>query len=107
MENKRLLETLKQLHVELSQAERVDPETLDLLETLTDDIERVLSKASGRDVGGGRADVEIAGPAVEVRGRAPGAGRGGRQSGGRVGGDGNLKRGGEWEMGRQGDARWR
>ncbi len=44
MENKRLVDTLKQLHVELSQAERVDPETLNLLETLTDDIERVLSK---------------------------------------------------------------
>ena len=42
MENKRLVETLKQLHVELSQAQRVDPETLGLLETLTDDIERVL-----------------------------------------------------------------
>jgi ABC-type transporter Mla MlaB component len=44
MENKRLLETLKQLHVDLSQAERIDPETLVLLETLTDDIERVLNK---------------------------------------------------------------
>jgi hypothetical protein len=44
MENKRLVETLKQLHIELSQAGRVDPETLGLLETVTDDIERVLGE---------------------------------------------------------------
>ena len=44
MENKRLLETLKQLHIDLSHTQRVDPETLALLETLTDDIERVLDK---------------------------------------------------------------
>jgi hypothetical protein len=44
MENKHLVETLKQLHVELSQAGRVDPDTLSLLETVTDDIERVLKR---------------------------------------------------------------
>ena len=44
MENKRLLATLKQLHVELSQAEHVDPEALELLQTLTHDAERVLQK---------------------------------------------------------------
>lgn len=44
MENKRLVETLKQLHAELAQTKRVDPETLELLQTLTDDIERVVSQ---------------------------------------------------------------
>lgn len=44
MENKRLLETLKQLHDDLSQTESVDAEELDLMRTLTRDIERVLSK---------------------------------------------------------------
>lgn len=46
MENKRLLETLKQLHDDLSQTERVDAEELELMRTLTRDIERVLSKGS-------------------------------------------------------------
>jgi Domain of unknown function (DUF4404) len=47
MENKRLVDTLQQLHAELSQAQRVDAEELDLLRTLTRDIERVLSKRPG------------------------------------------------------------
>lgn len=42
MENKRLVDTLKKLHIELSQTERVGSEELELLRTLTDDIERVL-----------------------------------------------------------------
>ncbi|MEX0642436.1 MAG: DUF4404 family protein [Pirellulales bacterium] len=41
MENKRLLDTLKQLHVELTETQHVDPETLELLATLTKDIESV------------------------------------------------------------------
>jgi len=43
MEKKRLIDTLKQLHADLSQAQRVDEEELDMLRTLTRDIERVLS----------------------------------------------------------------
>jgi hypothetical protein len=46
MENKRLIESLQNVHDELIQAERVDPEALELLRTLTRDIERVLSKRS-------------------------------------------------------------
>jgi hypothetical protein len=42
MEKQQLLQTLEQLHAELSQAERVDPQTLAELETLTDDIRRAL-----------------------------------------------------------------
>jgi hypothetical protein len=44
MENKRLVETLKQLHVDLSQTQRVDAEELELMRALTRDIERVISK---------------------------------------------------------------
>ena len=44
MERQRLVEMLRQLHAELAQAEGSDPETLALLRTLTDDIQRVLGK---------------------------------------------------------------
>jgi hypothetical protein len=44
MEKQRLVETLGRLHSELSAAEDVDPETRALLQTLTDDIDRLLSK---------------------------------------------------------------
>jgi Domain of unknown function (DUF4404) len=54
MENKGLLETLKQLHDDLSQTERVDAEELALMQTLTRDIERVLSK--GPDGSSGDAE---------------------------------------------------
>jgi Domain of unknown function (DUF4404) len=47
MENRRLKETLEQLHVELSQTDRIDPEALSLLRALTDDINRVLEKRGG------------------------------------------------------------
>ena len=47
MENKRLLDTLKQLHDELSREQDVDPETVALLQTLTGDIERVLQRRGG------------------------------------------------------------
>lgn len=46
MENKRLLDTLKQLHADLSQAQRVDSEELELMRALTQDIERVLNQRS-------------------------------------------------------------
>ena len=50
MERQRLVEMLRELHAELAKAEGADPETLSLLHTLTDDIQRVLG--SGRiDVG--------------------------------------------------------
>ena len=39
---------LEQLHKELSQAERVDPETLAELETLTGDIRRALDKCDAK-----------------------------------------------------------
>ena len=44
MEKQHLVETLEQLHAELSQAERVDPETLELLHAVTEDIGRLLEK---------------------------------------------------------------
>lgn len=44
MEKQHLIETLQQLHAELSQAERVDPETLKLLATVTSDITRLLDE---------------------------------------------------------------
>jgi hypothetical protein len=44
MNNERLLETLHQLHVELSQTERVDSEVLTRLRAVTDDIERALDQ---------------------------------------------------------------
>jgi len=46
MDKQRLVNTLEQLHAELSEAERVDPETLKLLRTVTDDIGRLLDKRS-------------------------------------------------------------
>jgi hypothetical protein len=44
MEKQRLLQTLEQLQKELSRAERVDPETLAELETLTADIRRAVEE---------------------------------------------------------------
>jgi hypothetical protein len=44
MRNRPLKETLEHLHRELSSAESVDPESLALLRTLTDDIDRFLEK---------------------------------------------------------------
>jgi hypothetical protein len=44
MEKERLLETLNQLHVELSQAESVDPEVLRRWRAVTDDIQTALDK---------------------------------------------------------------
>jgi hypothetical protein len=44
MSNERLLETLEQLHAELSQAEPVDPEVAARLRAITDDIERALAQ---------------------------------------------------------------
>lgn len=46
MDKQRLVNTLQQLHAELSAAERVDPDTLKLLRTVTDDIGRLLEKPS-------------------------------------------------------------
>jgi hypothetical protein len=48
MEKQRLLETLKDLHVELSLADDADPETLALLEELTADLERLLEKRGSK-----------------------------------------------------------
>ena len=42
MEKRHLITTLKELHAELSQAQRADPETLALLGALTEDIDRLL-----------------------------------------------------------------
>jgi hypothetical protein len=47
MEKQQLLATLERLHGELSATEQVDSETLELLEKVTADIERLLKK-SGR-----------------------------------------------------------
>ena len=44
MEKQRLIETLQQLHVELSSEKSVDPETLALMRTVTDDIDRLLDQ---------------------------------------------------------------
>jgi Domain of unknown function (DUF4404) len=44
MERQHLVELLEQLHAALAQADRADPETLALLQTLTVDIERVLGQ---------------------------------------------------------------
>jgi hypothetical protein len=41
MERQELTEKLSQLHAELSQADRVDPEALELLGKLTEDIRRI------------------------------------------------------------------
>jgi len=42
---KQLIETLKTLHEELSQGEQIDPPTLDLLKTVTVDIQRLLERS--------------------------------------------------------------
>jgi hypothetical protein len=44
MSKERLLETLEQLHAELSQAEPVDPDVATRLRAITHDIERALGK---------------------------------------------------------------
>jgi hypothetical protein len=44
MEKQRLIETLQQLHEELSSDKSVDPETLALMRTVTDDIDRLLDQ---------------------------------------------------------------
>ena len=44
MEKQQLLKTLEQLRAELSQTERVDPETVAEMEKLTDDIRRKLDE---------------------------------------------------------------
>jgi hypothetical protein len=44
MEQQRLLVTLKQLHVELSQLESIDPDVLSRLQAIADDIDRALDK---------------------------------------------------------------
>lgn len=46
MDKHRLVNTLQQLHAELSDAEQVDPETLSQLRAVTDDINRLLDKRS-------------------------------------------------------------
>jgi hypothetical protein len=48
MEKQRLLQTLEQLHKELSQTEHVDPETLAELETLTSEIRSALDQRSAK-----------------------------------------------------------
>ncbi len=53
MDKQQLIARLQQLHTELSQTERVDPETLAQLGTLTDNIERLLDgegEASAADI---------------------------------------------------------
>jgi hypothetical protein len=45
MDKQQLLQTIEELRAELSQSEGVDPETLAMLQQLTDDLER---KAQGR-----------------------------------------------------------
>jgi hypothetical protein len=54
MEKQRLLETLEELHAQLSRAERVDPDTLKMLRALTDDIDRLVEKKGN----GSAAEVE-------------------------------------------------
>jgi len=45
MDKDQLVKSLKELHAELSQAERIDPEALRLLESLTEDADRLLSES--------------------------------------------------------------
>lgn len=45
MDKRQLLETLHRLHGELSATDDVDPETQELLNTVTGDIERLLKKS--------------------------------------------------------------
>jgi hypothetical protein len=51
MEQHELTERLVQLHQELSQADRVDPENLELLRKLTDDIGRLVGEGLVGDQG--------------------------------------------------------
>ena len=44
MQKQRLMQTLEELRAELSQSKRVDPETLELLEQLTKEIQRALDQ---------------------------------------------------------------
>jgi ElaB/YqjD/DUF883 family membrane-anchored ribosome-binding protein len=44
MQKKQLVDTLQHLHTELSQADRVDPATLQELRAVTDDINRLLDE---------------------------------------------------------------
>ena len=55
MERSDLVKTLTQLHAELSQADRVDPQSLELLRTLIDDVGRLVDQneeASAVDAAG-------------------------------------------------------
>ena len=54
MDKQQLIARLQQLHAELSQSDRVDPETLAQLGSLTDDVQRLL----GGDAETSAADVE-------------------------------------------------
>jgi len=56
MERQHLVEMLRQLHAELAQADRADPETLSLLRTLTDDIQRVVGKRQNETKSAGEAE---------------------------------------------------
>jgi hypothetical protein len=62
MEKQRLLETLEDLHTELSQADDADPETLAMLEKLTADLQRLLDKR------GTKAAVELEPTASGLKG---------------------------------------
>jgi len=52
MERQQLIKTLEQLHDDLAGVEQVDPETLAKLQSLTDDIQRILDEQqeSGEEV---------------------------------------------------------
>jgi len=45
MDKQQLTETLRQLHDDLMQAEQLDPDTLKLLQTVTQDINRLLQQS--------------------------------------------------------------
>lgn len=60
MERQRFVETLRKLHQELTRTEGVDPETLSLLRTLIDDIQRVVSQRE--DEGAEAADADESAP---------------------------------------------
>ena len=45
MDKDQLVKSLRELHAELSQAERIDPEALRLLESLTEDADRLLDES--------------------------------------------------------------
>jgi hypothetical protein len=46
MEKEQLVSTLNQLHAELSKAQKIDRQTLALLETLTQDIQQLLERST-------------------------------------------------------------